>query len=582
MHILADKPETHELNLDLKYEPGRHYVVTVPVSDLEERPLPPIFVNAIKKKHFIECSTLDLVKLNQKIVDSHHEVLQKSDKTILELIDRIRANVAPLFRISDGVALLDMLACFADSAATRDYCRPELLPTLAIQKGRHPIQEKVHRQKYVPNDVLANPKTSRLQIITGCNMSGKSTYIRAIALITVMAQAGSFVPASYASIPIRHELFARLSVDDSSTSGISTFAEEMREMAFILRNINARALVIIDELGRATSTRDGLAIAIAVVEALLESRALVWFVTHFHDLAKFLAERPGLVNRHLEVDVQERHISMLYKVANGPTPPENHGLLLARAVGLPPDVLETAIHVANTIAAENRKKARMSGNVLEARRAKLLFAMKEQIIQARDGKLAGTELTKWLVDLQKEFIRRMADLDEEEKELRSSATSGATEATESGTSRTHGAEHPPEVVSSDTDVTESASPPPFSHHQQTDTATNDVSRSANESIVARASEKQQQEPAMTGYTPSESETQAHGPGEPPSGVGDQREPVTTDVTMSQSAFFQPLDDDSQQSSPTEDREDSLYNSDLCVREDRSPEPDEYYMMSGAL
>ena len=405
------------MNLELKFDTGRQFYIALPASDLEDRALPAIFVNAVKKKQIIECSTLDLVKLNQKIVDSHHEVLQMSETVIQNLVDKVRADIAPLFKISDSIALLDMVAAFADLASRQDYCRPELITSLAIQCGRHPIHEKIHSHRFIPNDVYADNKMSRVQIITGCNMSGKSTYIRSIALMTVMAQAGSFVPASYASIPIRHQVFARLSIDDSSASGISTFAEEMREMAFILRNIDARALVIVDELGRGTSTRDGLAIAIAVVEALLQSRALVWFVTHFQDLATFLAERPGLVNKHLQVDIQENsHVSMLYKVAEGPTPPEDHGLMLARAVGLPPTVLNTATIVSDTIKRAARRTAQTSQAIFQARRAKLLFSLKQQLLAARDGKLTGDKLTDWLQDLQNEFVRRMSALDEEERQ----------------------------------------------------------------------------------------------------------------------------------------------------------------------
>ena len=422
----ANPLATHNLHIELKYDTNRLYFLFVPSPELEERCLPDVFVNAVRRKHVIECSTLDLVKLNQRIVDSHHEVLQMSEPMVLELVDRIRESIAPLFRISDGIALLDLLTAFADAASKHDYCRPELTPALAIKHGRHPIHERIHRDKFIPNDVFANAKLSRVQIITGCNMSGKSTYIRSIALITVMAQAGGFVPATYASIPIRHQLFARLSIDDSSTSSISTFAEEMRETAFILRNIDARALVIIDELGRGTSTRDGLAIAIAVVEALLQARAFVWFVTHFHDLAVFMAERPGLVNRHLQVDIQDRHISMLYRIAEGLTPPANHGLVLASAVGLPPTILEAATRVSDAITRASVRSAHASPAVLQARRAKLLFGLKQQLLQARDGRLEGRDLAIWLERLQEEFVRRMTALDEGERSVADTTSTSAS------------------------------------------------------------------------------------------------------------------------------------------------------------
>ena len=367
-----------------------------------------------RKNKVVECSTLDLVKLNQKIVDAHHEVLEMSNSVVRDLIEGIRADIAPLFRISDSVALLDMLAAFAHSATTHDYCRPELLNTFAIKGGRHPILEQIQQDRFVANDVFAN-RTSRLQLITGANMSGKSTYIRSIALITIMAQVGSFVPANYASVPIRHQLFARLSLDDSSAAGISTFAEEMRAMAFILQHVDERTLVLVDELGRGTSTADGLAIALAIVEALVQARAFVWFVTHFQELTQVLAERPGLVARHLQVDIQQGvRISMLYKVANGATPAgQNHGLVLAAAAGFPDDILQRATIASNAIAKRKERKAELSQSILQARRAKLLLNLKEQLIQARDGNLAGENLTQWLKHLQDEFTRRMSALDEE-------------------------------------------------------------------------------------------------------------------------------------------------------------------------
>lgn len=161
----------------------------------------------------------------------------------------------------------------------------------------------MHQENFVPNDVYA-AESSRFQIITGFNMSGKSTYIQSVALMSVMAQVGSFVPAQSATFPVIRQLFARVSMDDGIEANVSTFASEMRETAFILRffhnsqsklgfslmltklyrNIEKNSLAIIDELGRGTSTRDGLAIALSIAEALVESKALIWFATHFRDL----------------------------------------------------------------------------------------------------------------------------------------------------------------------------------------------------------------------------------------------------------------------------------------------------------
>ena len=142
-------------------------------------------------------------------------------------------------------------------------------------------------------------------------MSGKSTYIRAIALLQIMAQVGCFVPAEYASFNIVHSIFTRMSMNDSVEASLSTFSVEMREMAFILRNVDSKSMVIVDELGRGTSTRDGLAIAIAIAEALIQSKAATWFATHFIELAQVLTDRPGVLNLHLAsscVEIGRAHV----------------------------------------------------------------------------------------------------------------------------------------------------------------------------------------------------------------------------------------------------------------------------------
>lgn len=242
--------EICQMQAETRYDNSRLYWLRISESDFDGRPLPNVLVNRIRKKGYIECQTLDHMKFNQKIEDSHKEAVMMSDKTIQELLDNIRGEIPNLFRVCESIAMLDMIAAFCQLATDREYVRPEISEVLAIKSGRHPIREKVrnrcslisrsnspfqvHAEKFVPNDVYASQQ-SRFQIITGCNMSGKSTYIRSIALVSVMAQVGSFVPASFASFPIIRQLFARLSMDDSIEANISTFASEMRETAFILR-----------------------------------------------------------------------------------------------------------------------------------------------------------------------------------------------------------------------------------------------------------------------------------------------------------------------------------------------------------
>lgn len=445
------------------------------MAELQERPLPEIFVNTFKRGKFIECQTLDLIKMNQKIKDAHNEAISMSDHSIQQLIDNVRCEIQPLFKISKGIAMLDMLSSFAQLVITNDYVKPDIANdkdgTLAVKAGRHPIAEKILRsgsggnqststgERFVPNDVFATSQT-RFQIITGCNMSGKSTYIRSITLTAVMAQIGCFVPATYASFPIVHNLFARISTDDSTEATVSTFSAEMREIAFILRNLStatttgeddtdsvaaaanshsrsgrntyshnhSHSLVLVDELGRGTSTTDGLAIAIAIAEALIESRAFVWFVTHFRDLPRILAERAGVVNLHLTVDIStdetddtQEHdnqdnnnvgplkMRMRYRIADSYETARFYGLAVARISALPDSVITTATRVSEKLHQRNDARKRNPRATAVLRRWKLVLSLREQLEQARvNGTgLRADELRAWLVRLQGEFMLRM-------------------------------------------------------------------------------------------------------------------------------------------------------------------------------
>ena len=411
-HHVETLSEEYQLNLKIEYDPARQYYISLSVDELEERNLPEVFINTFRKKRRVECQTLDLRKWNQKLIDCHQEVLQQSDQKIQQLIDDIREEISPLFKISEAIALLDMIASFAQLVTTQDYKRPELTDALAIKSGRHPIIEKIRKEQFIPNDAYATQQ-SRFQIITGCNMSGKSTYIRSLALMTVMAQIGCFIPAHYASFPIIHQLFARVSTDDSIEANVSTFALEMKEMAFILRNIDRRSMVIIDELGRGTSTRDGLCIAIAIAEALVDSRALVFFVTHFRDLAKILAEKNGVVNNHLAVDLQPQSgfMKMLYRVQSGYSQDEHYGIALAKVVNVPPDVIAIAEEVSKKLRENIEKRRRGCKAIALARRRKLVLGLREQLLQAKAGKMQGVVLATWMKNLQDEFVRRMAAID---------------------------------------------------------------------------------------------------------------------------------------------------------------------------
>lgn len=246
-------------------------------------------------------------------------------------------------------------------------------------------------------------------------MSGKSTYIRSIALLQIMAQVGCFVPAEFASFSVIDSMFARVSLDDRIESNLSTFSVEMREMAFIFKNIDRRSMAIIDELGRGTSTRDGLAIAVAMSEALAKSKASVWFATHFIELAKALQDRPGVLNMHLSAEnttTQEGlpHIHMLYKAVTGITDEEAHyGVNLARAIGLPKTFCDKAEAVADDIRMKREEKCNKSESRISMARRALILDLHGQLKLAYQS---GSEeaLPGFLQQLQTKFILEMSKL----------------------------------------------------------------------------------------------------------------------------------------------------------------------------
>ncbi|KAJ5724560.1 hypothetical protein N7493_006288 [Penicillium malachiteum] len=413
--LISKLAETCKIELDLKYDSARQYYISLPCNDME---IPDIFINLYRKRNHFECQTLDLLKINQKITDAHNEVIGLSDETIQKLLHDVCSEVSGLFRISEGIGMLDMLAAFTQLATSNDYIRPELTNTLAIKAGRHPIREQIHARPFIPNDAYATPQT-RFQIITGCNMSGKSTYIRSLALMTVMAQIGCFVPAQYASFPIVHQLFARIATADDLDANVSTFAAEMREMAFILRNIQAQGMVLVDELGRGTSTTDGLAIAVALAEALLASNSFVWFATHFHDLARIFSERAGIVNLHLAADItpDAAKMTMLYRIAEGPVPDRRYGITLAKLVDLSPSILDVATSVSEALDGISQRRNSPSRAICIARKRKLLLSLREQLVIAREGIMDDDSLRRWLKRLQDQFLAHMARIDQESSSI---------------------------------------------------------------------------------------------------------------------------------------------------------------------
>jgi DNA mismatch repair protein MutS len=267
-----------------------------------------------------------------------------------ELFDELRRSVAAeadrLLRTARGVATLDVLASLAHVARERGYVRPAVDDdgVIDIQEGRHPVLElQTAGARFVPNDLHLGSGEVECLVITGPNMAGKSTYMRQVALIVLLAQVGSFVPARSARIGVVDRIFTRIGAQDNLARGHSTFLVEMTETAAILRHATPRSLILLDEIGRGTSTFDGLSIAWAVAEHLHERRAgaKVLFATHYHELTRLAAELPRVHNVHVAVREWKDDIVFLHRVVPGGTD-RSYGIQVARLAGLPPEVVMRA------------------------------------------------------------------------------------------------------------------------------------------------------------------------------------------------------------------------------------------------
>ena len=295
-------------------------------------------------------TSAELKEYERKILAADERICEIETRLFAELRSDIAAKALRLRRTAGAVAQMDVLTSFAKLAADRGYTRPEFNGTgeLLIVGGRHPVIEELLRQKgerFVPNDLFLEPGRQQLLLITGPNMGGKSTYLRQSALIAILAQIGSYVPARQAKLPITDRIFTRIGASDNLARGRSTFLVEMSEVAAILHHATPSSLVLLDEVGRGTATFDGLSIAWAVVEHLQKhTRARTLFATHYHELTELAELLPAVKNVHVAVKETPSEIIFLRHVEPG-SANKSYGIEVARLAGLPRSVIERAREV---------------------------------------------------------------------------------------------------------------------------------------------------------------------------------------------------------------------------------------------
>ena len=352
-------------SLKVRFNSVFGYYIEITKSNLDKVPTDYIRKQTIANgERFI---TPDLKDMEGKILGAE----ERSTKLEYELFQRVREEVlgqlAAIQQTATALAQLDVLGAFAEAARLYSYCRPEIGNggSLFIREGRHPVLEQnLSEERFVPNDVRLDGEM-QIALITGPNMAGKSTYIRQVALLALLAHTGSFIPAAEARIDLVYRIFTRIGASDDLTRGQSTFMVEMCETANILNNATARSLIILDEIGRGTSTFDGLSLAWSIVEHLHNQvGAKTLFATHYHELTELAARLPRLKNFNVAVREWHEQIVFLRKIVEGATD-KSYGIQVARLAGVPKGVLERAKEILGNL---EESELTPEGNVRQATR----------------------------------------------------------------------------------------------------------------------------------------------------------------------------------------------------------------------
>ena len=317
--------------------------------------------------------TDELKEIESTILGAQDKVVNLEYEIFIKIRDQIAGQIRRLQQTSNSVATLDVLASLAEAADANGYVMPDVdnSEDIIIKDGRHPVVESlIPAGSFVPNDTTLNTDEDRVNIITGPNMAGKSTYMRQVALITLMAQIGSFVPASYAKIGIVDRIFTRVGASDDLSTGQSTFMVEMNEVSNILLNADKKSLLILDEIGRGTSTFDGLSIAWAVVEYISNKEkigARTLFATHYHELTELEDKIDGVKNYCIAVKEKGEDVIFLRKIIRGGAD-ESYGVHVAKLAGVPNAVTSRANQILKKLKedsvinkSETKKQTNVSG-----------------------------------------------------------------------------------------------------------------------------------------------------------------------------------------------------------------------------
>ncbi|KAH9721205.1 DNA mismatch repair protein MSH4 [Citrus sinensis] len=387
VHNLANKyrEELKLPNLKLPFNNRQGFYLSIPHKDIQGK-LPSTFIQVVKHGNNIHCSTLELASVT--------------------LVDAIREDVSVLTLLAEVLCLLDMIVnSFAHTISTKPvdrYTRPHFTENgpLAIDGGRHPILESIHND-FIPNNIFIS-EAANMVIVTGPNMSGKSTYLQQVCLIVILAQIGCYVPAHFSTIRVVDRIFTRMGTVDNLESNSSTFMTEMKETAFVMQNVSERSLIVMDELGRATSSSDGFAIAWSCCEHLLSLKAYTIFASHMENLSELATIYPNVKVLHFYVVIRNNRLDFKFQLKDGPRHVPHYGLLLAEVAGLPSTVIETARSITSRITEKEVK--RMEINCLQYKQIQMLYHAAQRLICLKYSNQDEESIRHALQNLKESFI----------------------------------------------------------------------------------------------------------------------------------------------------------------------------------
>mgnify|MGYP004593539305 FL=1 len=353
MKLEADEKEKTGIK-SLKIGFNKVFGYYIEVTNLYKNMVPDTYIRKQTLTNGERYITEELKNMENQILGAEEKVIKLELEAFRQIREEIAQNVKRMQKTAEAISSLDVLTSFAQVAEEMNYCKPTINKDgiLNIKEGRHPVIEKMLSSgEFVSNDTYLDTDQNRLAIITGPNMAGKSTYMRQVALITLMAQVGSFVPATEATIGVVDKIFTRVGASDDLSMGQSTFMVEMMEVASILKEATKNSLVILDEIGRGTSTYDGLSIAWAVAEYIADKEkcgAKTLFATHYHEMTTLEKEGNGIKNYSIAVKEKGEDIIFLRKIVEGGTD-ESYGVHVAKLAGVPKDVTKRANEILKSL-----------------------------------------------------------------------------------------------------------------------------------------------------------------------------------------------------------------------------------------